>query len=389
MVGRGSSGQGCRGLLPCSVDHRPGPEGTGKAFCFYTGADGTVVGLFKDRWATVATDRGQSWSTPVRCETLTCGGAKIRAQRLDNGQYALVYNPTNSSARHPLCIAISDDGVAFDHLVNVHGEVPPRRFWGREKRPGPQYVRGIVEGNGNPPGDDLWVVYSVSKEDIWISRIPVPVQWEVDGPIQDDFSKMDTGGIVRGWNVYTPRWCPVEVVDFPGVTEKSLMLRDGDPYDYAKAVRVFRVTDRQLLSFELYVESPAQILDIEVVSAKGERLVRMRIDTSDCLLQNVEGRRIKMAALDIRKWHRFQIALDAKTRRFSVRIDDRYCANDQPFSEPTGVPERIVLRTGPYRLTDDVQEYKSGNDFKPGWDEPGADEPVEAAVCYLKDFAAL
>lgn len=367
-----------------------GRKEPGKAFCFYTRTDGSIVGLFKGRWCTVTTDHGHSWSKPVRCETLTYGGAKIWAQGLDNGQYALVYNPTNSAARHPLCVATSDDGIVFDHLVNVHGEVPPKRFWGREKRPGPHYVRGIVEGNGNPPSDDLWVVYSVSKEDIWISRVPVPVRWEVDGPIRDDFSTMETGGVVRDWNVYAPRWCPVEVVDFPTTSEKSLMLRDSDPYDYAKAVRVFRKTDRQTLSFDLYIESPAQILDIEVISAKGERLVGTRIDRNrDCLLRSADDRSIKLVTLEALKWYRFEIALDTKGRRFSVHIDGRQCVDGQPFSEPIGIPERILFRTGPYRLTDDVREYKSGDDFKPGWDEPRADEPAEAAVYYLKNFAAL
>lgn len=60
-----------------------------------------------------------------------------------------------------------------------------------------------------------------------------------------------------------------------------------------------------------------------------------------------------------------------------------------PFSEPTGISERIVFRTGHYRLTDDVQKYRSGNDLNPGWDEAGADEPVEAAMYYLRNFVAL
>jgi len=70
---------------------------------------------------------------------------------------------------------ISKDGIKYQNLSLVHGEVPLKRYWGIEKRPGPQYVRGILEGNGNPPGDDIWVVYSVSKEDIWISKIPFPI----------------------------------------------------------------------------------------------------------------------------------------------------------------------------------------------------------------------
>ena len=102
-----------------------GRQEPGKAFCFYTRPDGAAVGFFKGRWVTVTTDQGQTWSAPVRCETLTYGGAKLWGQRLDNGRYALVYNPTDSAARHPLCIATGDDGATFDHLATIHGEVPP------------------------------------------------------------------------------------------------------------------------------------------------------------------------------------------------------------------------------------------------------------------------
>ena len=368
--------------VPWIVDK--GKKKPGKAFCFYTRPDGAVIGFFKDRWVTMSKDKGQTWSQPVKCETLTYGGAKIWAQRLDNGQFALVYNPTNSLARHPLCIATSEDGILFDNLVNVHGEVPPERFWGREKRPGPQYVRGIIEGNGNPPGDDVWTVYSVNKEDIWISRIPIPVKWEVNESIADDFSSMETSGAVKNWNIYSPRWCPVNIVNFPSITEKSLMLKDFDPYDYAKAVRVFQIADKQTLSFQLYIESAAQILDIEVVSAKGNRLVQTRIDKNNSFLINNK----KTVSLEGRKWHGFEIKLDSQARQFAIIVDGKQITQNQTFCVSDGVPERIIFQTGEYRLEDDVQEYKSGDEFKPGRDEPGADGKVEAAVYYIKDFKA-
>lgn len=361
-----------------------------KAFCFYTRPDGAVIGFFKSRWVTMTRDGGQTWSPLVQCKTLTYGGAKIWAQKLDNGQYAAVYNPTDSMARHPLSIAVSEDGILFDHLVNVHSEVPVKRFWGREKRPGPQYVRGIIEGNGNPPGDDLWVVYSVNKEDIWISRIPIPVEWEEQGPIRDDFGRMETGGVIERWNIYAPQWCPVEVVDFPSQTEKSMRIQDADRYDYAKAVRVFQGSARQTLSFELYVESSEQNLDIEILSARGDRLVQGRIDRDRTFLVKQGADSYTPAGqIEAEQWHSFEIGLDTPKRRFSIRLDGKGIVQDAVYSVLEGAPERIEFRTGDYRLTDDVQKYKSGGESKPGWDEPGADEPVPAAVYYLRDFQAV
>jgi len=371
----------------------PPPQGRskpGKAFCFYTRPDGVIVGLFKDRWVTISRDQGETWSYPVRCETLTYGGAKIWGQRTDDGRYALVYNPTGSEARHPLCVATGEDGIHFDNLLVVHGEVPPKRYWGREKRPGPQYVRGIVEGNGNPPGDDLWVVYSVSKEDIWIARIPVPVKGRVQGPVADDFSRMETGGYVPDWNIYSPQWCPVEIAEFPSRTEKSLMLRDTDPYDYAKAVRVFQKSPRLSISFRLYVQAPREVLDIEILSEKGDRLIPLRIDTqlNGLLFNPQSGEYRSLAKLVQEQWHTFRFQIDSKNRSFDLFLDEKPLLQKAAFGVPEGTPHRIEFRTGRYRLTDDVQKYKSGSEFIPGWDEPGADEPVAPAVFYLRDFRA-
>ncbi len=61
----------------------------------------------------------------------------------------------------------------------MHGEVSPMRYGGNYKSAGPQYVRGILEGNGTPPDGKLWVSYSVNKEDIWVASVPVPVTSEV------------------------------------------------------------------------------------------------------------------------------------------------------------------------------------------------------------------
>ena len=367
-----------------------GHDKPAQAFCFYTRPDGAVVGLFKNRWATITRDNGDTWSSLVRCDTLTYGGAKVWGQKLDNGQYALVYNPTDSKARHPLCIATSHDGITYDHLANIHSEVPVKRFWGREKRPGAQYVRGIVEGNGNPPGDDLWVVYSSNKEDIWISHVPVPVRWQVSGSVRDDFGRMVTGGEIENWNIYSPQWCPIEVVEFPSKTQKSMRIKDGDPCDYAKAVRVFQKSTGIKLSFDLYIESSDQFLDIEIVSGKGNRLVQNRIDIGrEFEVRDGINPYASMKTLKSGQWYSMTYLVDGLGRKYSVFLDGNPVIEKAGLSESEGMPERIIFRTGPYRLTDDVQKYKSGSENVCGWDEPGADEPVEEAVYYIKEFQAV
>ena len=128
----------------------------------------------------------------------------------------------------------SDDGITFDHMLAVYGELPYRRYPGLAKNNGPQYMRDIVEGNPQPPDGAMWMVFSVNKEEIWVTRIPVPIRGAVDVPVHDEFDNMKTSGVVTGWNIYSPRWAPVEVVNFPSEQNKSLELKDGDPYDYAR-----------------------------------------------------------------------------------------------------------------------------------------------------------
>ena len=142
-------------------------ERSSSALSFYHRKDGMVVGLWKRSYAGLSPDEGKSWTTPIRVSTMIMNGAKVWGQRTKDNRYALVYNPVDQSThRYPLAIVTGDDGILFDTLLLVHGEVPPRRFEGKYKDHGPQYVRGIAEGNGTPPGNDMWITYSGNKEDI-------------------------------------------------------------------------------------------------------------------------------------------------------------------------------------------------------------------------------
>ncbi|MBL8850850.1 MAG: exo-alpha-sialidase, partial [Planctomycetaceae bacterium] len=127
-----------------------------QAFNWFHRQDGTVVGLFKWSLAALSTDDGQTWSEPVKCPTLQMTGAKISGRATSDGRYALIYNPNiDDDHRWPLAIVTSDDGVLFDDMLCIHGDVPPRRVNGKYKDFGPQYNRCIEEGKGTTPGGDL------------------------------------------------------------------------------------------------------------------------------------------------------------------------------------------------------------------------------------------
>ena len=152
-------------------------KGAGKAFNFYHKADGSVVGIWKNQYAALSYDEGESWSRIGQNPSLWTCGAKTWGQRTEDGRYTVVHNQSYTRRnRFPMIAISSDDGHIFDNMVCLRGEVPPKRYQGLHKNTGPQYYRGIIEGNGNPPGDKMWIAYSVNKEDIWIARISVPIK---------------------------------------------------------------------------------------------------------------------------------------------------------------------------------------------------------------------
>ena len=64
-------------------------------------------------------------------------------------------------------------------------------------------VRGIQEGNGTPPDGDLWVTYSVNKEDMWVSHIPVPVRAHASAHADDNFANYKDLNELTDWNLYS------------------------------------------------------------------------------------------------------------------------------------------------------------------------------------------
>ncbi|MCP4639889.1 MAG: hypothetical protein GY851_05625 [bacterium] len=306
---------------------------------------------------------------------------------MPDGRYALVYNPTvHSEHRYPLVMVSGDDGIIFDDMLLVHGEVPPRRFFGRWKDYGPQYIRGIVEGNGTPPGDAMWLSYSMNKEDIWVSRVPTPVRYQVDGPVHDTFNDMEPGGHVPDWNVYSPQWAPVQVVEFPSVDDKSLELRDEDPYDYARAVRVFQEGTRAEVTCRVCPrQADHGTLDIEVVDRFGNRPVRLRFD-EDGLIKATNG----SASVDLRAyaadaWYEIAITVDATPfGSFDVAIDGKPVLQAAALAEAVKSVERISFRTGPYRS----EPTRQTDNEKPHDPLPGADDPVPPALFNIGELKA-
>lgn len=114
-------------------------------------------------YATDSND-GIHWS-PVYKTDFTNNDSKFNSGRLSDGRYYIVSNPDRLGLRLPLVISLSDDGETFDKHYIIREDFNNIRQMGRWKQYGCQYPQ-TIEHDGW-----LFIIYSVCKEDIQISRI--------------------------------------------------------------------------------------------------------------------------------------------------------------------------------------------------------------------------
>jgi hypothetical protein len=365
-------------------------KGAGKAFAWYTRPDNVVVGLWKNQYAALSPDRGLSWTPIVMNKGLWTTGAKTWGQRTDDGRYVVVHNQSATRLnRFPMVAFTGDDGHRFDSLLCLQGEVPPRRFQGAHKGAGQHYFRGITEGNGNPPGDHLWVVYSMNKEDIWISRTTVPLTGQESHHLNEDFQTARSIADLERWNLHLPRWAPASVVTEPGTSNRVLELRDEDPYDHVLAERVFPASRKVTVSFRVQAREVAQgsALDIEVQSQRGDRPHRLRLD-ANWLGFDHEGVKVDPIRVTLQRWHTIALEFDCEQQTYSVRLDGRTVYAHLRLTGKTDTVERVVFRTGPFRGW--VPLPHLDGEASPGGvsseDLPGADHRVGPSTFWIDDL---
>jgi hypothetical protein len=281
-----------------------------------------------------------------------------------------------------LAITTSDDGVVFDNMLSVNGEVPPRRFFGRAKDRGMQYTRGIAEGNGTPPGTDLWVTYSSNKEDIWVSRIPVPLRSRVDRPVRDSFDEIEIAGPIPDWNIYRTQWANVAIAPVPSEHDRSLCLEDQDPYDYAKAVRVFPKANQVALKWKfLRAQFSPGNLEVEVLDHQGRRPVRIILAEKGQIRVANSTTELEVGRYGEGQWHEIVVEINTLIGKYNLHLDGREVAVQMDFAESVDSVERLSLRTGGFRSepTHATSRYGVMEDLEK------ADEPVVRATYFIDD----
>ncbi len=351
----------------------------GKALSYVTRPDGSVLGIWKNRLVATTTDRGQTWTPTQFAGNMPNNGSKYWLQRTAEGRYGLVLNPTNRN-RYPLALMTSNDSATFTDLFSVHGELPDQRFGGYLKNIGPQYVRGIVEGNGTPPdaAHAFWLTYSVNKEDIWVARVPTPVAASAAGPVNDDFESATLGTLPAGWNVYSPLWAPVRVAAATaGQPNRALEFRDEDPYDYARAIRVFPATHGVKVSFKIFARQTNARFEIDLLDAAGARPVRLALGEDSRIWACHEGQWMDAGSYQSNQWLTFELEIprDPNADRCAVLIDGKSpLPRPAFFTDPVATVERLSFRTGAWR------DRGFG-----GRDLPGADTKTPLASFLVDD----
>ncbi len=321
-----------------------------KALSFYHLDDGRVVGLWKEGLTSVSEDGGKTWKTPVRAPGIVTSNAKIWGQKTPDGRFALVYNP--SDFRWPLALSVSNDGLQYTNLLLVHGEITTMRYGGNYKSYGPQYVRGIQEGNGLPPGNRIWVTYSVNKEDIWVSSIPIPVTSGVRSPVNDCFNLMEAGKELDLWNIYSPRLAPagIEIAD----SVRALVLRDCDPFDMAKAERVFPVSEMVSVEFSVKAaQNDHGMLQVELQDHKSTAALRLVFGPDGMLAMKAGYRMRNIMPYEAGKVYNVRIDAAAQNRFYTVYVNNGEGKNGLFFA-PVHTLERVVFRTGRVRRFPDT-----------------------------------
>ncbi len=350
----------------------------GKALSFVHRPDGTVLGIWKNALVATTADEGRTWTQTQVAPTMPNNASKYWLQHTGDNRYALFFNPTNR-LRFPLAVLTSADCAHFSDLLYVHGELPDQRFGGAYKNLGPQYVRGIVEGNGTPPdaASATWLTYSVNKEDIWVARVPTPITAMAPGPVNDNFESTTVRALPAGWNLYSPLWAPVRVVDAGGSAQHALELRDEDPYDYARAVRVFPETHGLKLAFKVLARQTNARLEIDLQTATGGRPVRLAIGEDGHLWACHEGQWMDAGAYSVGRWMAFELEIPRSPRSDTadLTVDGKKpLFRAAVFTEPAATVERLSFRTGVYR------DHGYG-----GRDLPGADVKSPAAAFLVDD----
>ena len=317
-----------------------------KALSYYHLKDGRVVAVGKRAATAISSNQGKTWSDVTPAPGVYTGSAKVWAQRTADNRYAWVYDA--SQFRWPMAVITGDDGLTFDTMLLLQGEISPKRYAGQWKDYGPQYFRGIVEGNGTPPDGKMWITYSMNKEDIWVASVTTPITSVVEKHGFDDINFVKHLSALNTWNIHSPLWASVSLTESDG--QRWISLKDKDRYEYAKAERIFPESKRFKVGF---LVRPTTLGDepllVELQDAKGTAAISIEFALNNQIQIKTNDEPIVIGNYELGKDYDIELTVECQTMRYSVNVNGPEARKGILFTQPVHTLQRLVFRTGHVR----------------------------------------
>jgi hypothetical protein len=171
-------------------------------------------------------------------------------------------------------------------------------------------------------------------------------------------------------------------VAFPGTKNRCLELKDSDPYDYTRAVRVFEESKQTGITFKVFARDIQNgRLELEVLDHSGHRPIRV-IFGEDGHIRFSNGNDLTDGGrYEADTWYQIKINVNVAKGKYDLLMDNRMIVNQAIFAESVSSIERISLRTGAYRT-----EPTRQTDRYAGGDLPNPGDPILPVVYYIDDI---
>ncbi|RRN76109.1 hypothetical protein EIM50_26350 [Pseudoxanthomonas sp. SGD-10] len=185
----------------------------------------------------------------------------------------------------------------------------------------------------------------------------------VQGNINDDFTK-NAQDVYNRWNIYSPLWASAQVEG------NALVLRDKDPYDYAKAERVVETAKKVKLEFTV---TPKQandgVLHIEFTDHKGHAGARILFDKDGYIKSKVGYRNSNVQKYEPNQSYHIVATVDVSTRSYQLSVNGVE-RGTRLFFQPVSNISKVSFRTGEVRRFPDAdtptdQDFDVENPGKP------------------------
>ena len=169
------------------------------------------------------------------------------------------------------------------------------------------------------------------------------------------------------------------MVGYPDAEDKSLELRDRDPYDYARAMRVFPENTSVQVKIRVQAkQNDSGQLFVEITDQRGMAPTWLLFDADGRIKARDGGHLVPVHEYTADVWYDLDIELDVVQQTYSLSINGETVKSNGRCAAPVRSVERLVLRTGPRR-----REPTLETETIHGGDVPAPDDPVAQAVYYI------